>query len=381
MQFFPKSLIARAIQRESIVKNINTLTEGFDMTRKELGEVPFKSSSITDNHIKSLIKSVSKKTGVPEVAILAKMATSISQIEDFKQYSPLLYNTMSKNAVNNAAFELIEHSADTGKIKFSVPIFMKLCKMVELEHTQFFPLRAPGEANYIFHIDPILVPDRKPEKAQFNSVGTAAATEKGDFIFNTIFMQKLIDWATIEQLKPTGKKYVCNGGTIPDEYAYIEFLIMHELLHYTYGDFASGKRLGKYSHRIHNWASDFRSNYMLVKNGYEQLPIGLFSDYINYDRQGSYDEMVKLVADELAKLPKPLKDKFEDSADMDEHPEGEGEDDGSDGAAGDGDGDQPEYNPKVGDVVKNNVTGELGKVTAVNEDGSVEVSPVDPEKK
>ena len=100
---------------------------------------------------------------------------------------------------------------------------------------------------------------------------------------------------------------------------------MHELLHYTYGDFAAGKRLGQYTPQEHNWASDFRSNYMLVKNGYDQLPIGLFSDHINYDRQHSYDAMVKLVHEELAKLPKPLQDKFKDMSDLDEHGEpGEG---------------------------------------------------------
>jgi len=118
---------------------------------------------------------------------------------------------------------------------------------------------------------------------------------------------------------------------------------------------------------------DFRSNYMLVKNGYDQLPIGLFSDHINYDRQGRYDAMVKLVHDEMKKLPDPLKDLFNKLSQMDQHPDGG---DGGDGQGGDGKGDQPNYVPKVGDTVKNNTTGELGRITAVNADGSVEVEAV-----
>lgn len=373
MRFSGNSTLARVLANEA-----------FDMSRKELGEVPFKTSSFKDTHIRDLVREAAKKLGLKPAEIMSELQDKVKKIEEFKKYSPILYDTVAKNAVETAAFELVQHSSKSGKVKFDVPTFMKLVRMIELEHEQFFPLRAPGETNYIFSIDPILVPDDKPDKQKYNMVETAAATADGEFIFNRDFMQKLLDWAYLEGLVPRGKKYQSNGGPIPDAYAYIEFLIMHELLHYSYGDFSTGMRLGQYSQKVHNWAMDFRSNYMLVKNGYNQLPIGLFSDNINYDRQGRYDAMVKLVNDELAKLPNPLKDLFDKLSQMDKHPDqnqqGQHQQDKSQqGQKQDKNKDQGgsgSYTPNVGDVVKQNDTGALGRVTRVNPDGSVEVEPV-----
>lgn len=374
MIFSPRSSIGRVLTKgdQKLAARIPYF-EAFDMSKKKPGEVPFRTSNLADAHIAKLIQDAAKKTGEDPKAILAVIKDKISEIGKFKKYSPILYDTIAKDAVSQAAFELMDH-ADVEPSKretFSVPTFFKLVKMVEMEHEQFFPLRAPGEINYIFHITPILVPSEKPELAKFNQVTTAAASADGEFIFNVPFMQKLMDWAAIEDLKPRGRKYKSNGGPIPDQYAYIEFLIMHEFLHYSFGDFSHGKRLKQYSPQIHNWAADFRSNYMLVKNGYDQLPIGLFSDHINYDRQGRYDDMVKLVAQEMDKLPKPLQDLFDELAGLDDHSdvEGNGED---------GDGEDAPVKP--GDVVRHD-DGSFGKVTKVHADGSVDVDPIaDPTK-
>lgn len=373
MIFLAKTSLGKVLTRGDgdLVRRAK-LDEGFDMSRKELGEIPFRASSLKDNHIKKLILDAAAKTNQSPQDILEKISTKIKDIEKFKTYSPILYDTIARDAVSQAAFDLVEHAKiDPNKrVNFDVPTFFKLIKMIELEHDQFFPLRAPGEVNYIFHIDPILVPTNKKELIKFNQVTTAAATADGEFIFNVPFMQKLMDWAVIENLKPRGRKYVSNGGDIPDCYTYIEFLIMHELLHYSYGDFSHGRRLDQYSHKLHNWASDFRSNYMLVKNGYDQLPIGLFSDHINYDRQGSYDEMIRVVSEEFKKLPKPLQDIFKELSDLDEHP------DQQDGKSEPGDTETV----NVGDIVQND-DGSFGKVKQVNPDGSVVVDSIpDPSK-
>lgn len=342
------------------------LLEAFEITRRAPGQVPFKTSTIGDRHIQDIITNAAARTGVPETEIAAAIAKHIKEIEEMKQYSYLLYDTAARNAAENAAFDLIEHSTHKNKERFDPVTFMKLIEMVQLEHQQFFPLRAPGETNYIFSISPILLPSNKKEYAKWNDViTTAAATAKGEFLFNVPFMQKLMDFAAVEGLKPKGKKYRSNGGPIPDEYAYIEFLIMHELLHYSYGDFSTGERLKQYSPTEHNYASDFRSNYMLVKNGYDQLPIGLFSDHINYDRQGSYKEMVELVHNELNKMPKRLQDAFNEIADLDEHQSqgepkpGEGEDKGK-------------SKLKPGDIVRDKKGGGYWKVTSVGPDGRVD---------
>lgn len=357
MRYSPSSRIGRA------------LWEAFDVRRAAPGQVGFKNTTITDPHIRQIVKAAAAKTGVSEADIEKGLHKYITKIEDMKQYSYLLYDTAARNAAESAAFDMIEHSAQAHHEKFDPVMFMKLIQMVQLEHDQFFPLRAPGETNYIFNISPILLPSNKKEYAHWNNVVlTAAATAKGEFLFNVPFMQKLMTFAEVEGLKPKGKKYKHNGGPIPDAYAYIEFLIMHELLHYTYGDFAAGKRMPEFSPKIHNYASDYRSNYMLVKSGYDQLPIGLFSDHINYDRQGKYKDMVELVDSELKKMPKPLQDAFKDIADMDDHPTSQ----------------QPPQPPpppqplKVGDVVKEKKTGKYYKVTAITSAGKVDTVEATP---
>jgi hypothetical protein len=378
MIFLPKTRLGKALTRgdEVLARKIK-IDEAFDMTRKGPGEIPFRNSSLTDPHIIKLIRDAAAKTGENPNDILAKIKNQIKKIEEFKKYSPILYDTIAKDAVSQAVFDLIEHAKIDKPVKFDVPTFFKLVKMIELEHQQFFPLRAPGETNYIFHIDPILVPTNKPELKKFNLVTTAAASSDGDFIFNLPFMQKLMDWAIVEGVKPTGRKYISNGGDIPDAYAFIEFLIMHELLHYSFGDFSHGRRLKQYSPQIHNWATDFRSNYMLVKNGYNQLPIGLFSDHINYDRQLRYDDMIKLVDSELKKLPKDLQDVFKDVSKMDDHPQpGQKPDQQKDK----GKPQKQDGKVNVGDIVRHN-DGSFGKVTQVNADGSVEIDSIpDPTK-
>ena len=339
---------------------------GFAM---EKGQVGFRSSTLNDPHIRAIINAVSKKSGVPASNIEDKLKEKINKIEEIKKYSPLLYDITAKDAASQAAFELIEHVENPNFEKFYTLTFIKLINMIQSEHKQFFPLRQTGEFMYVSRFNPILVPGTNKDLAKFNSVKTAAASSKGEFIFNTEFMQKLMDWATMENLKPNGKKYKSNGGTIPDCYAYIEFLIIHELLHYAYGDFNYGKQMPEFSHQVHNMASDFRSNYMLVKSGYNQLPIGLFSDDINADRQDRYRDMAKLVHDELKKLPKNLQNLVPKSPD--EHPSS-----GEDGGEG---GSKPDKSKPlgVGDYVKNKKTGEVGKITKVNSDGSFETEIVD----
>jgi hypothetical protein len=78
---------------------------------------------------------------------------------------------------------------------------------------------------------------------------------------------------------------------------------------------------------IINWVGDFRSNYLLVKSGYDQLPMGLFNDGINYDRQDTYKEMYDLVKSEFDKLDKDQQDKVKDAMDemSDDHGQGQGE--------------------------------------------------------
>ena len=359
--------------------------EAFDITKKGVGQIPFKHSSISDPHIREIIERASIKTGIPVDLLDKKVSDAVNRIESLKKYSFLMYDTISKNAVENAVFELATHAEgtpgfDIKRDVLSMPIFFKLVKLVQLENSSFFPLRAPNEHTYIYNINPIIVPNTDPKFKKFNSIPTAAVTEHGDFIFNAPFMQQLLDYAVIEKLKPIGKKYQCNGGKIPDSYGYIEFVIMHELLHYAYGDVVPDDRLPQYSHIVKNYAADFRINYMLVKAGYTQLPIGFFSDHINYDRQKTYDAMVKLVHDEMQKLPKEEKETVEQFGKLDDHI-GEGKPgEGKPGEGKPGEGKPSEGKPGEGqDDVNADIQDKLNNRSETDADGNlIEPTPTAP---
>lgn len=354
----------------------NNIREALIATRSEKGAVPFKSSSVADQHIRKIISKISQDSGVPETLIYEFIENHIGRLTEVRKYSPFLFDTMLKNATETAVFSLIERSEHLknmkwNDVKFDPDIMFKLIKLIELDHKDWFKkgLRAPGNFKRIYFINPIFVPSHIPDYKKFNSTTTAAATAAGEFIFNSHFLQRLLNYGHAIGIKGNGKKYKSNGGTIPDPYSYIEFVVIHELMHYVWGDFAAGRRLDKYDHGAHNWASDFRSNYTLVKNGYIQLPMGLFSDDLNLDRPetNSYSKLVKFVNDEMMKLPPNLRQWTQKEFETDEHPVKKPP--------------KPPKPPpppppgkpeiKEGSVVQHKITGTYLVVTKLKDDGSV----------
>lgn len=286
------------------------LNEAFNNKIADKGTIKFAETKIDDPHIKKILNKLSADTGLKEQDIIDRIHKKVASFNDIAKDAPLLYATIQRNIVENEIFHTVEEAHKKGYQigggpTFDVTTFNELMTFIKANHAQFFPLR-----NFIDHKSlwtPIIifVPSIHKSEAHFNNIPTAAATPKGQFIFNKVFMQNLLDFAHFKGVKPKGRRYKCNGGTIPDEYAYIEFLIIHEFMHYTYADFYYAKILKvktKKGHKVINWVGDFRTNYLLVKSGYEQLPMGLFNDDINYDRQNSYKEMFDLVTAEFDKL-------------------------------------------------------------------------------
>ena len=306
------------------------ITEAFDNKRRELGEVKFSETSLKDPHVVKILDQITKEFGIPRNELEDGIQKKLDKFDEIAKKSPILYDTIRKNAIEQEVFDLMEkHKVGKDAARFSVPMFSKLLRFIKAEHDQFFPLRNFIDSKYLYNPVIILVPSKKKEHEKYNNIDTAAATPKGEFIFCVPFMQKLIDYAFLKDIKPKGKKYKSNGGEIPDVYAYIEFLIIHEFMHYTYADFHYQKTL-KANPKIINWVGDFRTNYLLVKSGLEQLPIGLFNDQINYDRQKSYKEMYDLVEAEFKKLSKDEQEQVSDALD------GMGDDHSSGGEPGEG---------------------------------------------
>lgn len=340
---------------------------------KKKGEVPFRKSAIADQQIKKVIAEISNRTGVPEAEIENQLERHhrIIDIKELAKYSMPLFRTMLDNAVEGAAFDRIGKSDKFKDIKFNVKIFNKLLEYVQEENEGMFPLTSPGKYRKIYDLNTILVPNPNYGK-RFNSVGTAAADSRGNFIFNVPFMENLLNYANVIGLQVNQPKYQSQGGDIPDIYGYIEFLILHEILHYRYDDLAIAKRYKRYPHVAHNWASDLRSNYLLVKSGYPQLPMGLYSDDLNFDREetNTYTKLIARVHEEMMKVPPEMRrwlDKFDTDTHMKKKKKKEKP--------------NPDKSPQIfpGDIVLSKSDGTYSRVVEINDDGTVETIPASAE--
>lgn len=290
---------------------LNFLKEsGFDYHRKNRGEVALPASDVKDPHIQQVLKLVANHVGISEEEAVTSLMPHMQFHAEMARRAPILYGTMAKNAPESAAFRALQQSGarvDTAP-KFENYYFFEIVHKLQGQITGYFPLQSYIDksqlANPKFHLfgeEEARTSDLKAALAQ--QIPTAAATPAGNFYFNKDFMQNLLDFAHLKGIEGPDSKYKSKGGEIPDEYSWIEFLILHEFMHYTNDDFYRQKLSpSKTNGKIMNWVGDFRTNYFLVKSGFEPLPMGLFNDEINGDRQRTYDEMYDLIEDEFNKL-------------------------------------------------------------------------------
>ena len=293
------------------------LIEAFEYRKKQLGEVPLPKSSITDPFIQKMIKLISKGDTAKEQELINKINERQQKTADNMKLAPILFHSADQNIPENILFTAF-CSTDIevpGAPKFANVIFQKLLRNIEGNHAEMFPMRS--------FIDDRPLPEKKidfahnpPDFENSKKMTTACASPKGVFTFNVPFMQKLMDWSFLKGKKPKRPIYESNGGPFPDEYAPLEFLIMHEYMHYTNDDFYYQHIIPKANNKIINYVGDFRSNYLLVKSGFEALPIGLYNDKVNYDRQTDYIHMYNIIKEEMEKLPKEKRESME--GDMDE---------------------------------------------------------------
>lgn len=310
-------------------------------------DVSLKKSDINDPHIQRTMKLYADSTGNDFDEVVTRVEAMIDERkESFKG------SRMNKNSVENAAegamFELIQELKITPEFTeehFGIKklidrnIFFDLTQYVIGENAQFFPLRNPFERKAVkplFFISPDhlpLIKDPSLRDAAENHCDTAFCTPGAEMVFSRKFMEEMAVQAILNGVKPKSRKYASNGGPIPDHYAYIEFVIMHELLHFSAGDHFYTKEMVEKiakkhpeistnsAHLILNYVGDFINNWTLVKSGYEQLPIGLFSEDINYDKFNSYEEIIEAVISEMKQMDPKDRENIENamSDQMDDH--------------------------------------------------------------
>jgi predicted metal-dependent peptidase len=306
---------------------LNTLNEmSLSQKAKAIGETSFSKSALTDPHIKKVILHISKETGKPIKDIEKDINDKLDEFSKLHKLAPVLYHTIVINVIEGEVFNALKEVPVKHAPIFDVTLFTKLIRLVKQEHKSMFPMKNFYNHETISNPRIILIPSNDESvNKKFSKIDTAYATPNGEFVFNKEFMQELLNFAHLKGLVPKSKKYKNHGGDLPPEYAYIEFLIMHEFMHYTYADFHYSK-VYKSDNTITNWVGDFRTNYDLVKNEHEQLPIGLYNDLINLDRQKNWKEMYDVIKAEFDKLPKKDQDKVKSQmgeSGSDNHVEGE----------------------------------------------------------
>jgi len=307
-----------------------------------------KKSSPNDSNIKKSIEVYAKTKGI-----------DLSEAQEYfneqyhKHISQLGSSKMNKDAVNNAAesiaFSLIsELNPDDINLEplgvkdredlLDRDYFFDLTQYVLGENARFFPLRNPFETKAVkpfFFITPDHLPlinDKKLRENARNNCKTAFCTPNAEMVFNRKFSETLAISALINNVKPKSKKYKSNGGPIPDHYCYLEFVILHELMHFSSGDHFYTKKMvdkilkkhpkiGSNANSVLNYVGDFINNWELVKSGYEQLPVGLFSSEINYDKFETYEDMIEAVIEEFFNQSPEDTEKMKQSMEsgMDDH--------------------------------------------------------------
>ena len=329
-----KSLLQAATE-ESIM-----LEARLKQTKNKIGQTKFSKHTFDDAHIKKVLEKVSSETGLKVEELQAGINEEKTKFQDMRDKAPMLYGTIMDNIIESETFNLLEkHNLSRfseGASEFDQEVFDDLVKDIKVEFPRFWPMENL-DGKILDNDQWIIIPSPYKKNEKFNNIPTAAATPSGEFIFNSNFCQRLIDFAHIKKVKPKSKFFKCRGGDIPDDYSYIEFLIIHEVMHYTMSDWHYQKKFNE-TPEVSNWVGDFRTNYLLAKSGFDQLPVGLFSDQINYDRMDMRG-MYEAVRSEFNKLTKDQQKKVEDAIGKitDEHPPGP-DDDGDDGDGPPGEG-------------------------------------------
>lgn len=344
------------------MKRVISLSGLTNERKYKKGQSILSSSSINSPHIVKIINYL-VSAGLDRKKLISQVEQFTQRDLDCAKIAPNMYTGIAQNSAESAVFNALWKSdiEVTGAPKLSGITLKALFYAVQVENKQFFPLRDFVKMKTLRGM-PNLIPVPSPSYPKFSNVDTACITPKGDIFFSSKFAQKLIDYAYLKGVKPKKKKYVCNGGDIPDEYCYIEFVIMHELLHYSYGDFYFDKILKATAREI-NYAGDYRSNYKLVASGYEQIPIGLFSDTINYDVQEKYKDMIDIIREETKKLRDANQE--ENEHEQDQHTDSKGETRESDdqqgsGSGGDGEEDDEDSGGGSGSPEDSDEDGEEG---------------------
>ena len=343
----------------SLITRVSIDEQKLNLTRKKKGEVDFTSSDLATDYVEDILKDYLLENGRPltdlddvKLDVLEKATESKMHLDE----TPKMGGTVAGNAVEGAVFDSfipknLEDHLDKDEL-LSLTGLTKVSNALRAQYRTLFPLKEGGTGRIInpsLYITPGSALFSPPPWAE--QVDTAATNGEGEIVFNKTFANKLAYFAKKKakygKYAFKNKMFKSYGGEVPDTWGYLAFLVMHEYRHIIAGDTTSypeelteyiTKNIKKYTNivtamngstsknaiimtanKIQNYVGDYITNYLLVKSGFPQLPMGLFSDDINYDRMNSMKDMWMAVLDEMNDTIDPAKIAQMNDAMSDDH--------------------------------------------------------------
>jgi len=297
---------------------LDSLNEELKVTSNK-SDFEFSIADLDTPFVKNTIQTISDQTGKTTNEIKRLIQKSIDETSAKMTGSEKTTVVAKQNLVEGVLFDIIKNSdIEVLGSAFDPAMFTKLFNYILVRNKSFLKIKDPItkrrlKLSIIYTPQPSFI--KQPDYV--TRIKTAAASPEGDLIFNTDFVEQLSKYALLKGVVPKGSIYESNGGSIPDHYAYLEFLIMHEIYHIVHADHFYGVKKKGMSHLAQNYLGDYITNYNLVKAGYEQIPIGLFSKDFNYDVYNTMDAMQDAMIEEM-KLMSP-DDKERNKEQMDDH--------------------------------------------------------------
>ena len=278
-------------------------------------DVQFSVADMDTPFVKDMMAEISKRTNLAYDEVTNRVKESHEKMKANLEGPDRLFKVQKMNSVESVLFDMLPNSDGD---KLDERTFNYMFKAIIAKNKTFLKIedRITGKRvrfNVILTPQPPFV----KQPGWVKGVKTAAASPEGDVVFNKDFAAKLIAYASVKGIKAKGSMYVSNGGTVPDSYAYIEFLILHEIYHIIHADHFQQSRTPGMTPKLQNYLGDYITNYNLVKAGYAQLPIGLFSNDYNFDKFRTMVDMQKAIIEDFKDIQQEQEKQMDDQ--MDDH--------------------------------------------------------------
>ncbi len=201
------------------------------------GTVKFINTQINEPFVQDILQDYANehKMGINEVN--SKFQEEIKKTLEYFKETPLMNEQAIEGVVEQVLFNYIPKDKPEVTYKVLMENLKEMFLRIQAVNKHLFPMRDGSDGRIvepIIHVTP--APPFIKQADWLKSVKTAAASAQGDIVFYLPFANDLIYYAEKKGIKAVGTMYQSNGGPIPDNYAYIEFLILHELYHVIHGD-------------------------------------------------------------------------------------------------------------------------------------------------